>query len=90
MKAGKKTVFVLGQVNNQGTYEIPAGQTWKMLDAISAAGGLTRLANENKIELTRKGKTTAYKFEELRKAADPEKSPTLEPGDIVFVREMVF
>ncbi|MEW6156844.1 MAG: polysaccharide biosynthesis/export family protein [Verrucomicrobiota bacterium] len=86
----RKTVLVTGQVNKPGSVELPPEQKWGILEAIAAAGDLTRLAKGGKIEFTRKGKTQYLDVEDLKKVTDPQKRITLEPDDIIFVPERVF
>ena len=85
-----RTVSVLGAVVKGGALELPAEERMDIIQAIAKAGGLSQLASKNKIELTRKGKTKTYKFDELRKETDPAKKIWLEPGDIIYVGESIF
>lgn len=85
-----RTVSVIGLVNKPGAIELPAEERMDIIEAIAKAGSLSPLASKSKIELTRKGKTTTYKFNELRKETDPAKKIWLEPGDIIYVGESIF
>lgn len=82
----KQTVIVVGSVNRQGLVEIPAERKWTVFEAISAAGGFTRLARTSDIQLTRLGRNEPMRFsqEELR---NPDKAVYVEPGDVIFVPE---
>src|SRR5205814_10279466 len=50
-----RTVSVIGQVNKPGVIALPGEQKIGILEAIASAGDLTRSANKNRIEVSRKG-----------------------------------
>ncbi|WP_221029416.1 polysaccharide biosynthesis/export family protein [Actomonas aquatica] len=54
MEYARRTVNVLGSVGSPGEIEFPREEGLNLLDAISRAGGFTRLADRRKIRLTRK------------------------------------
>jgi protein involved in polysaccharide export with SLBB domain len=85
-----RTVSVIGKVNREGSIELPAEQKVDILEGIARAGGFSPVANKNKIELSRKGKTTTYKFDDLKSVKDPDKKIWLEPGDVIYVHESFF
>lgn len=85
-----RTVSVVGKVNREGVVEIPAEQKIDILEGIARAGGFSPVANKNRIELSRKGKTTNYKFDDLKRVKDIEKKVWLEPGDVIYVHESFF
>jgi polysaccharide export outer membrane protein len=82
----KKIVSVFGQVNKPGLIEIPPERKMTAIEAISAAGGLTRLARQSGIQLIREGKKepTLYNLDELKSS---EKPVYVENGDMIFVPE---
>ncbi len=84
------TVSVIGQVNKPGVISLPAEQKMDILEALAAAGGLTRVAKENRIEVTRKGKIFKFALNDLKKSNDSDKKFWLEPGDLIFVYESFF
>lgn len=86
----KQYVRVNGQVTKPGLVELPGEQKFDIIDAIAFAGGTTRLANENKIEFTRNGKTTTYSLRKLKEEADPNRRMWVESGDIIDVKEVLF
>jgi polysaccharide biosynthesis/export protein len=49
-----RTVNVQGSVNAPGLIPLPPEDPLRLIDAIARAGGFTRLANMNRIQLTRK------------------------------------
>jgi polysaccharide export outer membrane protein len=85
-----RTVSVIGKVNKEGAVDLPAEQRIDIVEGIARAGGFQPTANKNRIELSRNGKTTTYKFDELKKETNPDKKIWLEPGDVIFVRESFF
>jgi polysaccharide biosynthesis/export protein len=52
-KYSSRTVNVMGAVNAPQAIEFPPNQSMSLLDAISRCGGFNRLANRNKVRLTR-------------------------------------
>ena len=85
-----RTVSVIGQVNKPGVIALPAEQKIDILEALAQAGDLTKVANKNRIEVSRKGKTQKFTLDELKKQTDAEKKFWLEPGDVIFVHESFF
>lgn len=85
-----RTVSVIGKVNREGAVELPAEQRIDIVEAIARANGFSPIANKNKIELSRNGKTTRYKFDDLIKLKDDSKKIWLEPGDVIIVHESFF
>jgi protein involved in polysaccharide export with SLBB domain len=85
-----RTVSVIGQVNKPGVIALPAEQKLGILEAIAQAGDLTKSANKNRIEVSRKGKTQKFTLDDLKKDTNPEKKFWLEPGDVIYVHESFF
>lgn len=85
----RRTVSVFGQVNRPGQVELPAEQRMTIIEAITTAGGFTRLAKTSDIQLTRPGRAEPMRFsqDDLR---NPAKVVYLEPNDVVFVPESRF
>lgn len=85
----RRAVSVLGQVNKPGLVPLPPEQPMTILEAITAAGGLTDVAKKGRIEVTRKGsgKPRRFDFDDLQKATDPEKIFYLQPNDLIYVHE---
>jgi len=89
----KRSVNVIGQVNQPGAVLFPQEQGLTLLDAISRAGGFSRLANRSQVKLTRTsadGKTETYiiNVDDLIKGTSSN-SLTLLVNDIVFVPERI-
>lgn len=94
-----RSVSVLGQVNRPEQILFPLeAKSMNLVQAITEAGGFTRLAKVDAIQVTRQGdegseeritvNLEAY-FESKRKNAEV-KAFALLPGDIVFVPERTF
>ncbi|EDY81412.1 Polysaccharide biosynthesis/export protein [Verrucomicrobiia bacterium DG1235] len=95
----ERTVSVLGQVNKPKQILFPLeADRMSIVEAITLAGGLTRLARAETVQVTRPGEdgeeeritvnVEAY-LEERRRSKTPE-SFDLYPGDVVFVPERTF
>jgi protein involved in polysaccharide export with SLBB domain len=85
-----RSVVVLGQVAKPGTFPLTSGLT--LIQAISLSGGLTSIANEDRVTLTRKvgNKTqTVVLSVEAITSGDSEDIP-LQAGDRIYVHERIF
>lgn len=82
----KKLVSVFGQVNKPGLIEIPPERKMTVIEAITAAQGMTRLARQSGIQVIREGKKdpTLYNLDELK---NPDKPVYVDNGDMIFVPE---
>lgn len=84
---------ILGQVSSPGTYPLPADGKLPFMQAIGMAGGLTRMASQRNITLSRKinGKETAFKVD-IRRTDGPNSggSVSVMPGDVIHVGESLF
>jgi polysaccharide export outer membrane protein len=81
----KVRVSVLGQVVKPGTYALPPGA--RLLDLISAAGGLTEVASLGDAQLLRNGKPALAVDLDRVLAGDPEVNVELAGGETLVVRE---
>lgn len=84
-------VHVLGQVNKAGSFPFESGMS--VVQAITNAGGFTKLASQNRVTVTRVGADGEKRTFEVPvgdigsgKAVNFQ----LSPGDIVFVPEAIF
>ncbi|WP_245867481.1 hypothetical protein SPSIL_042910 [Sporomusa silvacetica DSM 10669] len=81
-------IYVLGQVNKPGMYEIE--KQHNLLDAISMAGGYTKDAAKKKVMVLRKaepGKVQTVNLLNLLNKADLTQNYPLADGDIVFLKD---
>lgn len=91
LEYARRTVNVLGSVGTPGEIEFPREEGLSLLDAISRAGGFTRLADRRKIRLTRQ--TESGESENFIVNADQmiegdsSKQWILQTGDLIFVPE---
>jgi polysaccharide export outer membrane protein len=85
-----KKVFVFGEVQKPGTFTYVEGMT--VIEAITMAGGLTKLASPNGTHVARQAEGQQQKIrvpvKDIRDGK--EKNFSLQPGDIVFVPESFF
>lgn len=86
------TVTVSGQVEKPGSY--PLRGELSVIEAISIAGGFTKIAAKNAVKIMRledgKKKTIAVRVADINKTGDKLKDVPLKRGDIVFVPESLF
>lgn len=82
-------VRMIGQVNRPGPLTLKPEQQMDLLDALSFAGGTTRLA-KNELEFIRDGQRQTFSIEKLKRETDPSKKIWLRPGDIIEVKERVW
>jgi polysaccharide biosynthesis/export protein VpsN len=85
-----KRITVLGEVRKPGSFPLTTGMT--LVQAISNAGGLSAIANGNRVNLTRKDKdsatTVVLSFDSITAGKSPD--IPLQAGDQIFVNERVF
>ena len=85
-----KRVTVLGEVKKPGSFPLRPGMT--LVQAISDAGGLSAIANGDRVNLTRKEKgsaqTVVLSFDSITSGKSPD--IPLQAGDQIFVNERVF
>jgi polysaccharide export outer membrane protein len=86
-----RTVNVIGSVTKQGQIDFPTLRGLTIVDAISLAGGQTRLADLKHVKLTRKNDRGETEVREIdvdtmmkKNGAEP---VLLQKGDIVYVPE---
>lgn len=86
----KQFFTVGGQVNREGQYEYPVDRKVDVLEAISMAGGFSKLAQKGKIEVRRGNETFKFSEKQLKDSNDPSKKFFVLPNDKVIVDERVF
>ncbi len=93
MEYAQRSVNVLGAVNAPGSIPIPPEKDLTLMDAIARAGGFSRLANRNKVSLTRNtpdGQTANYVVNaDQLIAGDGTSRWLIQDGDIISVPERV-
>lgn len=92
-KYAERIVNVIGSVTNQGRIQFPQERGLSIVDAISLAGGQTRLADLKRVKLTRKNadgdiEVSIIDVDAIMKTAGRE-SVQLQPGDVIFVPERI-
>jgi polysaccharide export outer membrane protein len=85
-----KKVFVFGEVQKPGTFTFEDGMS--IVQAVTLAGGFTKVAAQNSTSVTRRVNGQEQKIRVSVQDIAVGKAPnfTLEPGDIVFVPESLF
>lgn len=89
----KRMFIILGEVQRPGTYEIPAGQPFTLLQAIALAGGYTRLSSPGKVIVQRieAGLKKVYSLDANSMAKDERAKPfEILPNDNITVGERLF
>lgn len=91
VKYAERTVNVMGSVTSQGRVHFPQERGLSIVDAISLAGGQTRLADLKHVRLTRRAATgeasvTTIDVNALMKKAGGE-PVMLQPDDVIYVPE---
>ena len=93
LKYAERSVNVIGAVNTAGRVQFPQERGLTIVDAISLAGGQSRLADLKRVKLTRKnasGEVTTQEIDVdgLMKRGGRDAVP-LEKGDVIFVPERI-
>lgn len=85
-----KKIFVFGEVQRPGTF--PYEESMSVIQAITLAGGFTKVAAKNSTNVTRivDGKEVKLRIPVEDIGVGREKNFVLQPGDIVFVPESLF
>jgi polysaccharide biosynthesis/export protein VpsN len=85
-----RTVILLGQVAKPGSFPLTPGLT--LMQALSLAGGLTQIGNDNNVTLTRKmtegTKTVTISVGAITDGKSPD--VPLQAGDRIYVHERLF
>ena len=85
-----RRITLLGQVSKPGTFAFTPGLT--LIQALSVAGGLTAIADSDRVNLTRitdKGsQTVVLSVERMMEGTAPDIQ--LQPGDRIFVYDRIF
>ena len=90
----RESVYVLGHVTRPGAFVIGADHGLTACQAVSLAGGCTRIANESNVRLIRRmgdGSRKTFVVDLARVVAGhPEEDVPLQPGDVLYVPESFF
>lgn len=88
-----RTINVLGAVNAPGSIPIPPEKNLNLLEAIARSGGFSRLANRNRVSLTRTqadGRTSNYTIDaDQLVAGDGGSRAPVQDGDVIYVPERI-
>lgn len=94
LEYARRTVNVLGSVATPGEIEFPREEGLTLLEAISRAGGFTRLADRKKVRLTRQSDAAKegeaenhiINADDIIDGDSSERWP-LETGDLIYIPE---
>ncbi len=90
----RESVYVLGHVTRPGAFVIGADHGLTACQAVSLAGGCTRIANESNVRLIRRmgnGARKTFVLDLVRVVGGhPEEDVPLQPGDVLYVPESFF
>lgn len=93
----KKEISILGQIGRQGKIELPVESVRiNIVNAVSLAGGFTRIARADAVRVTRKlfaeEEEQVFTINVEQMIAGKSKEPPfyIYPGDVIFVPERLF
>lgn len=89
----KRRFTIMGEVNRPGAYDMPDDQPLNLLQAISMAGGYTRIANPSKITVQRLQGDRKTMFQVDAKAMARDRNTQvfeIQPEDAITVAESIF
>lgn len=91
---GNRQMFVLGEVSSPGSYPIPAGSRLTVLQAISTAGGFTKVAQPRRTHVLRyvdgQSVDRVIDLKAVSRGGEVDHDLVLEPNDIVYVPQSLF
>lgn len=89
MEMGSKLIYVTGEVNRPGAF--PLDREFRVLDALTLAGGFTPYADKRRIKIIRYQNDVPQEFRfdysKFVKGKAPQSNIVLRPGDTVIVSE---
>lgn len=93
----KKEISILGQIGRQGKIELPVESVRiNIVNAVSLAGGFTRIARADAVRVTRKlfaeeeEQVFTVNVEQMIAGKSKEPPFYIYPGDVIFVPERLF
>lgn len=91
---GNKRVFIFGEVQKPGSFELPTESKMTVLEAVSLAGGFTPIAAPDRTKVIRMvdGKSQNFTIEvsAITRRGEKQKDITLEPNDVVYIPQSFF
>ncbi len=89
-----KKVFVLGEVKNPGSVQLPTENRMTAMEAVAIAGGFTPIAAPDRTRVIRnqngQNETIPVAVSDIMKRGDKNKDIPLEPNDVVYVPQSFF
>lgn len=94
LRYAERTVNVIGAVNSPQAVSFPIEQGLTLLEAITRAGGFSRIANQKDVRITRtdeQGNSKTFSVNAMRLIDSRSNNLwSLQVGDVVFVPESTF
>jgi len=92
---GNKQVYVLGEVKNPGSFELPTESKLTVLEAISKAGGFSPVAAKDRTQVIRtdrdgRSQTFLIEVSAIMTKGEKHRDIVLEPNDVVHVPQSFF
>lgn len=92
---GNKQIYVLGEVQKPGTFELPTESHLTVLEAISMAGGFTQVAAKDRTRVIRatpdgKSESLTVAVSAITQQGEKDKDIPLAPNDVVYVPQSFF
>lgn len=91
---GNRQMFVLGEVQNPGAFAIPAGSRLTVLQAITLAGGFTKVAAPRRTHVLRyvdgRAVERVLDLKAIARGGQGGQDVVLEPNDVIYVPQSVF
>ena len=92
---GNKKVYVLGEVQKPGSYDLPTESRLTVVEAVSLAGGFTPIAAKDRTKVIRTnpdGKSMSFVIQvsAITVSGEKEKDIPLLPNDVVYVPQSFF
>ena len=86
VKITARTVYIMGEVQKAGAYEMTKGINF--LDVLANAGGPTRFAETRQIRiLTNEGESILFDLQAYSEGYQKKEMPKISAGDVIFVPE---
>jgi protein involved in polysaccharide export with SLBB domain len=84
-----RRIYLVGEVNHKGPFELPNGEVLTLSRAILRAGGFSEFADAKRVKLIRKvgniTMTTIVNVAAITSPGSIERDPALAPGDVILV-----
>lgn len=92
---GNKQIYVLGEVKNPGSFELPTETQLTVLEAISKAGGFSPIAAKDRTKVIRtnddgKNESLIIDVSAITTKGEKHKDIALKPNDVIYIPQSFF